>query len=233
MSEPRSERLPHLDCVEFETGTNPRASVVWLHGIGANGLQSEPLIRQVARSGEAPVRFVCPYAPFRTVTLCGRQRMRAWYDLRDVNRQLQQDETSIRESSAAVRVLIGREAERGIPSGCIVLGGFSQGGAMALLTGTRLAKPLAGIVALSCYPLLARSFDSERQAPNQDTPIFLAHGLRDPVIDYSIGANMRDRLQASGYAIDWHSYPMGHELSAAELMDIARFVRRALSLPSR
>jgi len=178
------------------------------------------------------VRFISPYAPFRKVTLCGGQRMRAWYDLRDADRQLQQDETSIRESSAAVRALIDREAERGIPSGCIVLGGFSQGGAMALLTGTRLSKPLAGIMALSCYPLLASTFASERQAANQHTPIFLAHGLGDPVIDFCVGLNMRDWLQLSGYPIEWHSYPIGHELSVAEIMDVAGFMRRALSLAS-
>ncbi len=233
LREPRSERLPQLDCVEFETGTNPRASVVWLHGVGADGFQSEPLIRQVARSGDEPVRFVCPYAPFRSVTLCGGQRMRAWYDLRDIDRQLQQDETSIRESSAAVRLLIDREGERGIPSARIVLGGFSQGGAMALLTGTRLARPLAGIIALSCYPLLASTFASERQPANQHTPMFLAHGRSDSVIDSGIGSNMRDWLQLSGYQIEWHSYAMGHELSAAELVDVAGFVRRALSPASR
>lgn len=233
MTEPRSERLPHLDCVEFETGTNPRASVIWLHGLGADGFQSEPLIRQVARSGEAPVRFICPYAPFRPVTLCGGQRMRAWYDLRDTNRQLQQDETAIRESSAAVRELIDRETERGVPSGCIVLGGFSQGGAMALFTGTRLPSPLAGIAALSCYPLLASTFGSERQSANRQTPIFLAHGLGDSVIDFCIGLKMRDWLQSSGYAIEWHSYVMGHELSVVELIDVAAFVQRALSLAVR
>ena len=232
-TEPRSGRLPQLDCVEFETGTNPRASVVWLHGVGADGFQSEPLIREVVRSGDEPVRFVCPYAPFRRVTLCGGQRMRAWYDLRDVDRQLQQDEASIRESSAAVRLLIDRETERGIPSGSIVLGGFSQGGAMALLTGTRLVRPLAGIIALSCYPLLASTFTAERQPANQHTPIFLAHGSGDPVIDFGIGCNMRDWLQLSGYRIEWHSYPAGHELSAAELIEVAGFVRRALSPAAR
>lgn len=229
MTAPLPERLPHLDCVEFEIGTNPRASVVWLHGVGGDGFQSEPLIRQLARSDEDPLRLVCPYAPFRTVTLCGGQRMRAWYDLRDADRQLRQDESAIRESSAAVRALIDREVERGVPSGRIVLGGFSQGGAIALLTGTRLDRPLAGIVALSCYPLLAGTFASERQAANQHTPILLAHGLSDPVIDFRIGESMRDRLQASGYAIEWHSYRMGHELHAAELIAVATFVRRALS----
>jgi phospholipase/carboxylesterase len=230
---PLSERLPHLDCAEFETGTNPRAGVVWLHGIGADGFQSEPLLQQLARSGKEPLRVVCPYAPFRSVTLSGGQRMRAWYDLRDVNRQLRQDERAIRESSAAVRALIDREAERGIPAGRIVLGGFSQGGAIALLTGTRLAKSLAGIVALSCYPLLASTFAAERQAANQQTPILLAHGLRDPVIDLRIGEDMRDRLRANGYAVEWYPYPMGHELQVAELITVAAFVRRAFSLASQ
>ena len=210
-------------------GTDPCASVVWLHGIGADGFQSEPLIRQLARAGEPSLRFVCPYAPFRAVTLCGGQRMRAWYDLRDIDRQLRQDEPSIRESSAGVRALIEREIERGIPSERIVLGGFSQGGAIALLTGTRLPKPLAGIVALSCYPLLAGSFTAERAIANQHTPIFLAHGVDDPVIDSCIGESMRDRLRASGYTIEWHSYLMGHELCQAELIAIAAFVGRVFS----
>lgn len=229
---PLPERSPYLDCVEFDVGTEPRASVVWLHGIGADGFQCEPLIRQLARSGAEPLRFVCPYAPFRTVTLLRGQRMRAWYDLRDVDRQLRQDERAIRESSAEVRALIDREAERGIPSGRIVLGGFSQGGAIALLTGTRLAKPLAGIVALSCYPLLAGTFASEREPANQYTPIFLAHGSGDPVIDPGIGESMRDGLRVNGYVVEWHSYRMGHELCEAELIAIAAFVRRALSLAS-
>ncbi|HEX8757915.1 MAG TPA: dienelactone hydrolase family protein [Steroidobacteraceae bacterium] len=230
--EPPSRRLPRLDCAEFETGANPRAAVVWLHGVGGDGFQSEPLIRQLSRSVDAPLRFVCPYAPFRAVTLCGGQRMRAWYDLRDADRQLRQDEAAIRESSAAVRALIDREAERGIPSENLVLGGFSQGGAMALLTGTRIPKPLAGIVALSCYPLLADTFAAERQQANQHTPIFVAHGLDDPVIDLRIGERMRDGLQASGYAVEWHSYRMGHEQGVAELSAVAAFVRRALNLTS-
>lgn len=225
-----SERSPLLDCVEFEIGSNPRATVVWLHGLGGDGFQSEPLIRQLTRSAELSLRFVCPYAPFRTVSLCGGQRMRAWYDLRDVDRQRRQDEPSIRESSAAVCALIDREAERGIPSARIVLGGFSQGGAIALLTGTRLAKPLAGIVALSCYPLLASTFASERQPANQYTPIFLAHGASDPVIDFRVGEKMRDWLQAGGYAIEWRSYRMGHELREGELIAVAAFMRHALSL---
>ncbi|MGH8171328.1 MAG: alpha/beta hydrolase [Steroidobacteraceae bacterium] len=225
---PLSRRLPRLDCAEFETGTNPRATVVWLHGVGGDGFQSQPLIAGLSQSTDAPLRFVCPYAPFREVTLCGGQRMRAWYDLRDVDRQLRQDEESIRESSAAVRALIDREAERGIPSESLVLGGFSQGGAMALLTGTRLAKPLAGIVALSCYPLLAGTFAAERQQANQHTPVFLAHGLDDPVIDLRIGEHMRDGLRVNGYAVEWHSYRMGHEQGVAELGAVAAFVRRAL-----
>lgn len=228
-----SRRLPCLDCAEFETGTHPKSAVVWLHGVGGDGFQAEPLIRQLSRSVGAPLRFVCPYAPFRAVTLCGGQRMRAWYDLRDVDRQLRQDEAAIRESSAAVCALIEREAERGIPSESLVLGGFSQGGAMALLTGTRLSKPLAGIVALSCYPLLAGTFAAERQEANQHTPIFVAHGLDDPVIDLRIGEHMRDGLEASGYAVEWHSYRMGHEQGVAELVAVAAFVRRALSLTSR
>lgn len=219
-----------LQAAEFEEGAHPQATVLGLHGVGADGHQLLPMIGRIVRPGDFAVRFVFPHAPFRAVTLCGGERMRAWYDLRCKDRQQQQDEAAIRESAAAVRTLIEREMARGVPSERIVLAGFSQGGAMALLTGTRLPLPLAGIVALSCYPLLAQSFEAERHEANQPTSIFLAHGLGDPVIDVRIGERMRDQLRASGYSVEWHGYPIGHELSAEELEAVAGFVRRALSL---
>lgn len=219
-----------LQAVELEKGANPQATVLGLHGVGADGHQLEPIIDRIVRPDDCAVRFVFPHAPLRAVTLCGGERMRAWYDLRSKDRQERQDEAAIRESAAAVRALIEREMARGVPSERIVLAGFSQGGAMALVTGTRLPLPLAGLVALSCYPLLAESFEAERQAANQRASIFLAHGLSDPVIDVRIGEHMRDQLRSSGYSVEWHSYPIGHELSPEELEAVARFVRRALSL---
>lgn len=221
--------LPLLSTIEAQTGGTPRATVMCLHGVGGDGHQFAALLAELARALDVPIRFVCPNAPYRAVTLCGGERMRAWYDLRDTNRQLQQDEPAIRASSAAVRALIDREAARGIPSNRLVLIGFSQGGSMALFTGTRLTAPLAGIVALSCYPLLAASFAAERQAANQHTPILLAHGLADPVINVRIGEEMRDGLLASGYPIAWHAYPVGHEFSAEEVTEIASFVGKVLT----
>jgi phospholipase/carboxylesterase len=219
-----------LDCAEIETGADPQCTVLWLHGVGADGHHFESLAQQLVQPGDPAVRFVLPHAPFRPVTLCAGERMRAWYDLRNTDRQLQQDEPAIRESRAQVRALIEREAERGVPSERVVLGGFSQGGAMTLVTGLRYDRPLAGLVALSCYPLLARSFEIERQPANQHTPIFYAHGLNDPVINVKVGEDMREALSRAGYSIEWHSYPIGHELCDEEIAAISVFVRRVLNL---
>jgi phospholipase/carboxylesterase len=217
-----------LATVEVETGPNPDGSVIWLHGLGADGHDFETAVPALVTPGMRALRFVFPHAPMRAVTLNAGARMRAWYDVRGFDRNAAQDESGVRDSDAAIRALIRRENERGIATERIVLAGFSQGGAMALFTGTRLGQQLAGIIGLSCYLLLAASFAAERHAANQSTPIFLAHGSVDAVIDLRLGEKTRALLEGAGYAVQWHSYPMPHAVCAEELAAIAAFLRRVL-----
>ncbi|HTY50596.1 MAG TPA: dienelactone hydrolase family protein [Steroidobacteraceae bacterium] len=217
--------------IEIETAPNPQAAIIWLHGIDADGQQPMPVANQLAAALQLPLRFVLPHAPERAVTLFGGRRTRAWYDIRDADRQLQQDEAAIRASAALVQGLIAREVGRGIDARRLVLAGFSQGGAMALFTATRHPRRLAGAVALSCYRLLAPSFDAERQAANRGLPIFLAHGTEDTVIPLREGETTREVLRQAGYPVAWHTYRMGHEVIAAEIAAIAAFLRGALAQP--
>jgi phospholipase/carboxylesterase len=219
---------PPLATIEVETGLRPAASVIWLHGLGADGHDFEPAVPALVAPGARALRFVFPHAPVRPVTLNGGARMRAWYDIRGFDRHAMQDERGVRESDSAIRALIRRENERGVATKHIVLAGFSQGGAMALFTGTRLAEQLAGIIGLSCYLLLASSFAAERQPANQTRPIFLAHGSFDAVIDPRLGEETRALLEAEGYAVEWHSYPMPHAVCPEEIAAIAAFLHRVL-----
>jgi phospholipase/carboxylesterase len=219
---------PALATVEVTTGAAPVGSVIWLHGLGADGHDFEPAVPALAPSGGAALRFVFPHAPVRAVTLNGGARMRAWYDILGFDRHIAQDAAGVRASDSDIRALIRRENERGIATERIVLAGFSQGGAMALFTGTRLAQRLAGIVGLSCYLLLAESFAAERQAANQSTPIFLAHGSFDAVVDPRLGDETRALLGAAAYPVEWHSYPMPHAVCAEEIAAIAAFLQRVL-----
>ncbi len=217
-----------LSAVEAETAPNPTRSIVWLHGLGADGHDFEPAVPYLHTPGGLALRFVFPHAPVRPVTLNGGLPMRAWYDIGALNAQARQDEAGIRAADASIRALIGRENERGIATERIVLAGFSQGGAMALYTGTRLPEKLAGVVGLSCYNLLSASFAVERTAANQHTPIFLGHGTQDPVVIPELGAEARAQLSATGYSVEWHSYPMAHSVCAEELAHIATFLQRVL-----
>jgi phospholipase/carboxylesterase len=217
-----------LEAVEIETGPFPTGAIVWLHGVGADGHHFAPLVPQLARTVAAPLRFVFPHAPYRRITLCNGERMRGWYDLRNVDRQLEQDDEAIRGSFAAISALLHRERERGIAPGRLVLGGFSQGGAMSLFTGPRFPERLAGIVVLSGYRLIAQRFDAERQAANQHTPIFMGYGTRDPVVDVREGETSREMLRSAGYPVEWHTYPVGHEVSPEAVADVADFLARVL-----
>ncbi|HEY4644894.1 MAG TPA: hypothetical protein VIH25_01295 [Steroidobacteraceae bacterium] len=216
------------DAVEIETGRNPRASVIWLHGLGADGHDFEPVVPELVGPRERALRFVFPHAPVRPVTINNGYRMRAWYDITGIDRSAVEDEVGIRGSEATARALIARENERGVPSSGIVLAGFSQGGAMALFTGLRYPEKLAGIVGLSCYLLLASTLDAERSPANQPTPIFMAHGMFDPIIDIHLGEGSRQLLESKGYAIEWHRYPMPHSVCAEEIAAIASWLRRVL-----
>ena len=217
-----------LDAVEIETGPAPEASVIWLHGLGADGHDFEPVIPELVGPRERALRFVFPHSPVRPVTINNGYQMRAWYDIAGIDRHSVEDEAGIRGSDAAVRALIARENERGVPANRIVLAGFSQGGAMALFTGLRYPEKLAGLMGLSCYVLLASTLEAERHAANQSTPIFMAHGLLDPVIDVSLGEGSRKFLESKGYSIEWHTYPMPHSVCAEEIAAIAAWLRRVL-----
>lgn len=217
-----------LQTVEVQTGEDPSGSVIWLHGLGADAHDFEPIVPDLVGPGERALRFVFPNAPVRAVTINGGIRMRAWYDVLGFDRSTVQDEQGIRASYEALCELVRRELERGIPAGRVVLAGFSQGGAMALFTGTRIRERLAGIIGLSCYLPLGWTLPAERQAVNQTTPILMAHGEFDPVVDASLGRDSRDALAQAGYAVQWHSYPMGHEVCSSEIAAIAAYLASVL-----
>jgi phospholipase/carboxylesterase len=217
-----------VKAVEVETGINPAGTVIWLHGLGADGHDFEPIVPEIAPATGRALRFVFPHAPIRPVTLNGGFAMRAWYDIVSFERRGPEDEAGIRASQAVIEELIRRENERGIPSDRIVLAGFSQGGAMALFTGTRYPYKLAGLMGLSCYMLLADRFAAERDSANLQTPIFLAHGLQDATVPPLLGEHARALLEANGYAIEWHAYSMPHSVCPQEVADIATWLRRVL-----
>jgi phospholipase/carboxylesterase len=216
------------EAVEIETGRNPQAAIIWLHGLGADGHDFEPIVPELVRPTDRPLRFVFPHAPMRPVTLNGGYVMRAWYDIIAIDRRAAEDQQGIRASQALVTELIRGENTRGIPSERIVLAGFSQGGAMALFCGTRYPERLAGIIGLSCYQVLAIRFDAERLPANQHTPIFLGHGMQDPVVIPALGEAASRQLQAAGYEVEWHAYSMPHSVCPQEVIDIAAWLRRVL-----
>jgi phospholipase/carboxylesterase len=216
------------EAVEIETGRNPQAAVIWLHGLGADGHDFEPIVPELVRPSDRPLRFIFPHAPMRPVTLNGGYVMRAWYDIIAIDRRAAEDGEGIRASQALVTELILGENARGIPSERIVLAGFSQGGAMALFCGTRYPERLAGIIGLSCYQVLATGFDAERLPANQHTPIFLGHGMQDPVVIPALGEAASRQLQAAGYTVEWHAYSMPHSVCPQEVIDIAAWLRRVL-----
>jgi len=216
------------DALEIETGRNPQAAVIWLHGLGADGHDFEPIVPELVRPAERALRFVFPHAPMRPVTLNAGYVMRAWYDIIALDRRAAEDESGIRASQALITELIRRENSRGITTERIVLAGFSQGGAMALFSGTRYPERLAGIIGLSCYQILAGRFAAERPPANQATPIFLAHGTQDPVVAPALGEAARRQLEAEGYTVEWHAYSMPHSVCPQEVADIAAWLRRVL-----
>ena len=217
-----------LETIQIETGSAPDAAIIWLHGLGADGHDFEPVVPELVRGGERSWRFIFPHAKSRPVTRNGGMPMRAWYDIFGFDRTAKQDEPGLREADADVGELIAREVSRGIPTQRIVVAGFSQGGAVSLYLAPRLPQRLAGVMALSTYLPLADSLDAERLPANQATPIFMAHGLHDDVLPIAMGLESRDLLKARGFAVEWHQYPMAHSVCAAELTDIRHFLFRVL-----
>ncbi len=217
-----------LETIELQTGSDPTGTVIWMHGLGADGHDFEPLVPELVHRGERALRFVFPNAPVRPVTINGGYAMRAWYDTAGIARHPVQDEVGIRASDSAIRALIRRESERGIPTQRVALAGFSQGGAMSLFTGTRYPAQLAGIMGLSCYMLLPSTFEAERTPANQSTPLFIGHGADDPVVPIARGEEMYRLLAAADYAVEWHSYRMAHSVCPEEIAHIAAWLRKVL-----
>jgi phospholipase/carboxylesterase len=220
------------EAIEIETGKQPAACIIWLHGLGADGNDFVPIVREVDLSAAPPVRFVFPHAPMRSVTINNGYVMRAWYDVTydDLEgRSRRPDEAGVRASQEAIGKLIARETGRGIAAERIVLAGFSQGGAIALQAGLRYPQRLAGIMALSTYLPLAESLAHEAAHVNARTPIFMAHGTHDPVVPYAMGSGSRELLGKMGYDVEWHEYSMQHSVCLEEVQDIAAWLRRVLN----
>jgi len=218
--------LKSLETVTVETGPSPTWAVIWMHGLGADGHDFEPLVPELLEHGLPALRFVFPHAPVRPVTINNGYPMRAWYDISGIDRRSVEDAAGIRESAEAIGALIHREHARGIGSGNIVIAGFSQGGAMALHLATRHPDTFAGIIALSCYLPLAQELARGRNAANLRTPIFMAHGTQDPVVPCSLGAESRQLLAGAGYSVEWHEYPMPHSVSEPEVADLRSWLKR-------
>ena len=217
-----------LDTIDIETASAPNAAIIWLHGLGADGHDFEPLVPEIVARGERAWRFVFPHAPIRPVTLNGGLPMRAWYDLKGLDRRAAEDLAGFWDADARVRELIARESARGIPPSRVVLAGFSQGGAVSLYTAPRYPERLAGVLALSCYLPLPDRLAAERGSANQDVPIFMAHGRDDMTLSLTFGLESRDHLRGLGYRVDWHEYPMGHSGCHPEVTDIRAFLHAVL-----
>ena len=217
-----------LETIEIATGPAPSASVIWMHGLGADGHDFEPIVPELGLPGTLQVRFIFPNAPVRPVTLNMGMAMRAWYDIIEIGGG-REDGEGLRASQAAIEQLIAAEVARGIPASRIVLAGFSQGGAIAFQTGLRHPQRLAGIMALSTYLPLAGTVEDERSAANRDLPVFMAHGSVDPMISIGRAQQSRKMLEALGYPLEWHEYPMPHSVCPQEITDISDWLVRTLT----
>lgn len=219
------------ESLEIATAPAPDAAVIWLHGLGADGHDFEPVVRELHLPAQLRLRFVFPHAPMRPVTINAGMRMRAWYDILQMGGGTE-DAAGIRASQALLEDLIARERGRGVAARRIALAGFSQGGAIALHTGLRHAERLAGVLALSTYLPLAATLAAERSDANRDAPVFMAHGRHDPVIDIARARESRAALAALGYAVDWKEYDMPHSVCAAEIAHIAAWLVGHLATPA-
>lgn len=217
-----------LDCIQIETAPNPTHAVIWLHGLGADGNDFAPLVPELHLLARLAIRFIFPHAPIQPVTINNGMAMRAWYDILNVDLVRREDEQGVRDSQKAIEALVARENQRGIANDKIVLAGFSQGCAVALHTGLRASRPLAGIMGLSGYLPLAEKFGAERHSASQDTPIFLAHGKHDPVVAIERAEASYQPLRDMGYSITWKTYNMQHSVCPEEISDIAAFLGKVL-----
>ena len=217
-----------LKTVELEPAQPARASVIWLHGLGADGNDFVPIVPALGLDEQLGVRFVFPHAPKIPVSINNGFVMPAWYDIGDIDLEKRHDQVGVRRSAAAVTQLIERENTRGIPTSRIVLAGFSQGGAIALFSGVRFPERLAGIIGLSTYMVLGDSLAAEASQANRDVPILMCHGTRDPMVGRSRGKYSCEALKAAGYRVDWHEYPMQHEVVMEEIILVGEFLSSVL-----
>ena len=216
-----------LDAIEIEPSLLPTAAVIWLHGLGADGHDFEPVVPELRLPPAKPVRFVFPHAPVRPVTINGGMRMRAWYDILQLGGG-PEDEAGIRASQGLLEGLIAKQKECGIAADRIVLAGFSQGGAIALQTGLRSPERLAGVIALSTYLPLSAALMAEQSDASRGIPLFMAHGQHDDLIPIERALTSREQLAQLGCAVEWHDYPMPHAVCAEEIAHIAAFLLRIL-----
>lgn len=213
-----------LDAIEHETASAPQWSVIWLHGLGADGHDFAPIVPQFVRPHWPAIRFIFPHAPVRAVTINNGVRMRAWYDIVDMDLARRADESGVDESVAQIDALIAREVERGVPASRIVLAGFSQGGAVTLAAGLRRTEPLGGLVALSTYLPMAQRLLGEATVGARTQPVFMGHGTQDPVVPFAAGQRSAQALRDLGLDVDWHAYPMPHSVCPEEIADLARWL---------
>lgn len=213
----------------IEPPSHASATVIWLHGLGADGYDFVDVVPSLGLPGNHDIRFIFPHAPKMPITMNGGMIMPAWYDIGAIDLRAVQDEQGIRKSEQAILRLIQAEMEKGISSQRILLVGFSQGGALALHTALRFTQPLAGAMVLSAYLPLQDLLQQDMHSANRQLPIFMAHGFMDTVVSYWIGQQSCTALQAAGYQVDWHSYPMAHTVSLTELHDIGAWIKNALN----
>lgn len=218
-----------LKCVEVNPTGKPKASVIWLHGLGATGHDFESIVPELHLPENLSVRFVFPHAPIRPVSLNRGYQMPAWFDIAVIDMNVAIDEAGMNESVRAIGALIAREVSLGVPTQKIVLAGFSQGGAVALYTGLCYSQSLAGLMGLSTFLPLAQPIAQNLNPANRQTPIFLAHGTQDFMVPLQLGEMTRDGLIKSGHQVEWHTYPMGHEVCQAEIKDISKWLQKVLS----
>ena len=221
------------ECVEIQTGDDPVGSIIWLHGLGADGHDFEPIVPELRLPESLPLRFVFPHAPVRPVTINGGVAMRAWYDILSLDRDAPSDEAGIRDSARILDTLIEAERERGFDANRIVVAGFSQGGAIVLHTALRQRERLAGLMALSTYLPLPQYFEDEvltdPDVGHRDLPIFMAHGSFDPMLPMQLGRHSAELLKSAGFEVEWHDYPMAHAVCAEEIEDIRRWLLAVLA----
>jgi phospholipase/carboxylesterase len=221
--------MQKMEIVEVETGAKPVGSVIWLHGLGADGHDFEPVVPELRLPDSLPLRFVFPHAPVRPVTVNGGMEMRAWYDIISLDKEGPADDAGIRESSALLDELIEQEQQRGTSSSKIVVAGFSQGGAIALHNVLRSSSKFGGLLALSTYLPLMDMIESEvverSGTVDNSLPVFMGHGTFDPMVPYAGGRASADVLEKLGYKVEWHEYPMAHAVCPEEITDISNWLQ--------